>query len=251
MFSALVAIPKDPLPAPCNLDRNLGWKYMLLALGLIVCAFHLSCCHSMLNNIYMKTFAMFIAHIVFFCLHKSPHYLVQAGHPQDTLESLQMISRFNGSELYISLNDVEDHIHVPPTHAWNLAIPRNGGPPSLRLFDADAEFSSSPTEIKPLSPLPVQGLLSAHHRQTVWKVLFQSRTTLLLADPRHPLQHMLCLHPSITRICTKSPLRQGETLLMMSPHYPKRKKILKMILMCHQHVCIHHSSVPLQRVSAP
>jgi MFS family permease len=39
---AIILIPKnscDPLPAPCDLDRNLGWKYELLALGLIVCAF--------------------------------------------------------------------------------------------------------------------------------------------------------------------------------------------------------------------
>ena len=36
---AIVLIPKnscDPLPAPCDLDKNLGWKYELLALGLIV-----------------------------------------------------------------------------------------------------------------------------------------------------------------------------------------------------------------------
>lgn len=38
---AIVFIPKnscDPSPAPCDLDRNLGWKYELVALGLIVCA---------------------------------------------------------------------------------------------------------------------------------------------------------------------------------------------------------------------
>jgi hypothetical protein len=102
--------------------------------------FLFSFCHSMLNDTYTETFAMFIARIVFFSLHEPPCYLVQAGCPQDALESLQMISRFNGSELYLSLNDVEDHIHVPPTHAQNLAIPGNGGPPSSRLFDADAEF---------------------------------------------------------------------------------------------------------------
>jgi len=36
---AIVLIPKnscDPSPAPCDLDKNLGWKYELLALGLIV-----------------------------------------------------------------------------------------------------------------------------------------------------------------------------------------------------------------------
>ena len=39
---AIVLIPKnscDPLPAPCDLDKNLGWNYELLALGLIVRAF--------------------------------------------------------------------------------------------------------------------------------------------------------------------------------------------------------------------
>ena len=119
--------------------------------------FLFSFCHSILNDIYTETFAMFIACIVFFSLHEPPRYLVQAGHPQDALESLQMISRFNGSELYLSLNDVEDHIHVPPTHARNLAIPGNGGLPSSRLFDADVEFSSSPTEIKPLSTTACTG----------------------------------------------------------------------------------------------
>lgn len=42
VFASLVAIiliPKntcDPPPAACDLDRNLGWKYELVALGLIV-----------------------------------------------------------------------------------------------------------------------------------------------------------------------------------------------------------------------
>ena len=37
---AIIFIPHnscEPLPAPCDLDRNLGWKYELAALGLIVC----------------------------------------------------------------------------------------------------------------------------------------------------------------------------------------------------------------------
>jgi hypothetical protein len=112
-------------------------------------------------------------------------------------------------------------------------------------------FQAPQLRSNPCPPLPAQGLLSAHRRQTARKVLFQSRTTLLLVDPRCSSQHMLCLHPSIARIHTKSPLRQGETLLMTSPYYPKRKKILKMMSMCHQRVCIHHSSVLLQGISAP
>jgi hypothetical protein len=39
---AIVVIPKnscDPFPAPCDVDKNLGWKYELFALGLIVRAF--------------------------------------------------------------------------------------------------------------------------------------------------------------------------------------------------------------------
>jgi hypothetical protein len=55
---------------------------------------------------------MFLARIVFFRLHESPRYLVHAGRPQEAIESLQMISRFNGSDLSLELEDVEDH-HKP------------------------------------------------------------------------------------------------------------------------------------------
>lgn len=47
--------------------------------------------------------------MVFFRLHESPRYLVHAGRPQDALKSLQMISKFNGSDLEIELEDVRDH----------------------------------------------------------------------------------------------------------------------------------------------
>jgi len=52
---------------------------------------------------------MFLARMVFFRLHESPRYLVHAGRPQDALKSLQMISKFNGSDLEIELEDVRDH----------------------------------------------------------------------------------------------------------------------------------------------
>ena len=111
-----------------------------------------------LIDIYAKTFVMFLARIVFFRLHESPRYLVHAGRPQDALESLQMISRFNGSELDLELKDVEDRISVPPTRTPDSAIrTENSGSPSSRLFDADAEFSSSPTDIKPSSTIAHAG----------------------------------------------------------------------------------------------
>ncbi|KAH9959805.1 major facilitator superfamily domain-containing protein [Russula dissimulans] len=149
-FVAIILIPNnscDPAPAPCDLDKNLGWKYELVTLGLI-------------------TFAMFLARMVFFRLHESPRYLVHAGRPQDALESLQMISKFNGSELELDLGDVEDRIRVP-AHLPNSGIRTENGPPSSLLFDADAQISSSPIDIKtpssqvhagtPLSSSPPRG----------------------------------------------------------------------------------------------
>lgn len=56
---------------------------------------------------------MFLARIAFFRLHESPRYLVHAGRPQEAVESLQLISRFNGSELSIDLEDVDDHRPAP------------------------------------------------------------------------------------------------------------------------------------------
>src|SRR6266849_3603006 len=119
-------------------------------------------CFPLLNVVpssyrYTKTFGMFLGRIVFFRLHESPRYLVHAGRKQDALESLQMISRFNGSELALDLDDVDDHIRVPPTHLPDAADPTENDLPSSRLFDADAEILSSPTEIKGPSSLAHAG----------------------------------------------------------------------------------------------
>lgn len=51
---------------------------------------------------------MFLARMVFFRLHESPRYLVHAGRAQEALENLQLISRFNGEELPLDLDDVDD-----------------------------------------------------------------------------------------------------------------------------------------------
>ncbi|KAG1814987.1 MFS general substrate transporter [Suillus variegatus] len=94
---ALIVIPSRSCPPnePCDVaTQNTGWKFMLVSLGII-------------------TLSMFLARMVFFRLHESPRYLVHAGRHQEALESLQLISRFNGSELPIELEDVDDR--PPPT----------------------------------------------------------------------------------------------------------------------------------------
>jgi hypothetical protein len=57
----------------------------------------------------LQTLSMFLARMVFFRLHESPRYLVHAGRPQDAVKSLQLISRFNGSDISIELEDVRDY----------------------------------------------------------------------------------------------------------------------------------------------
>ncbi|KAI0826913.1 MFS general substrate transporter [Trametes gibbosa] len=91
----LLVIPSHscpPAPALCDVaSQNQGWKYLLIALGLI-------------------TLTMFLARMVFFRLHESPRYLVHAGRPEEAMESLQLISRFNGEELQLDLEDIEDTV---------------------------------------------------------------------------------------------------------------------------------------------
>ncbi|KAG6898420.1 hypothetical protein C0992_004131 [Termitomyces sp. T32_za158] len=128
---ALILIPGNScLPnQPCNVDiDNQGWRHLLFALGLI-------------------TLSMFIARILFFRLHESPRYLVHAGRHLEAIESLQMISRFNGSDLTLELEDVQDQHHPTPLHApitLAVPIPRPNGkniesrprPTSTTIFSA-------------------------------------------------------------------------------------------------------------------
>ncbi|RDB14860.1 putative MFS-type transporter PB1E7.08c [Hypsizygus marmoreus] len=106
VFSAVVSllvIPQNScFPSqPCDVDsENQGWRYLLISLGLI-------------------TLSMFLARIVFFRLHESPRYLVHAGRPLEAIESLQMISRFNGSDLSLEIEDVYDHQHPHPVASPN------------------------------------------------------------------------------------------------------------------------------------
>ena len=125
VLSAIVAIlvvPQHSCTASdvtCEVEtENKGWQYMLMTLGLIVRASqnpsYLLLPRS--HQIYLQTLSMFLARIVFFRLHESPRYLVHAGRAQEALESLQMISRFNGSELPLDLDDVNDN-RPPPFDA--------------------------------------------------------------------------------------------------------------------------------------
>lgn len=61
-----------------------------------------------------QTLSMFLARNLFFRLHESPRYLVHAGRHQEALESLQLISRFNGSDITIDLEDVDDRRPTEP-----------------------------------------------------------------------------------------------------------------------------------------
>ncbi len=84
----------------------------------------------------IQTLLMFCARMVFFRLHESPRYLVHAGRHQEAVQSLQLISKFNGSELSLGLEDVRDH-HHPSESSDERA--RN----SVPIFDAQEEFLGS------------------------------------------------------------------------------------------------------------
>lgn len=88
--------------------------------------------------------AMFLARIVFFRLHESPRYLVHAGRPQEAIESLQMISRFNGDELSLGLEDVRDSVYAPVISDEPTDIEPSSKHPAARessavVFDAGTQ----------------------------------------------------------------------------------------------------------------
>ncbi|KIM54189.1 hypothetical protein SCLCIDRAFT_1222239 [Scleroderma citrinum Foug A] len=143
-FVGLLTIPKHScLPSqPCDISTdNKGWRYMFVTLSLI-------------------TLCMFLARILFFRLHESPRYLVHAGRHQEALENLQLISRFNGSEISLEIEDVCDRRPPEPAPEANgfassgerapflspFAVPEaSSHPPIMTLFDASAGGNTSPT----------------------------------------------------------------------------------------------------------
>ena len=107
-----------------------------------------------------QTLCMFLARILFFRLHESPRYLVHAGRHQEALENLQLISRFNGSEISLEIEDVCDRRPPEPAPEANgfassgerapflspFAVPEaSSHPPIMTLFDASAGGDTSPT----------------------------------------------------------------------------------------------------------
>jgi hypothetical protein len=58
---------------------------------------------------YVQTLAMTVLRVLFFRLYESPRFLVAAGRPKEAIQNLQLISKFNGEELNLSLRDVRDH----------------------------------------------------------------------------------------------------------------------------------------------
>ncbi|KAF9240236.1 major facilitator superfamily domain-containing protein [Melanogaster broomeanus] len=124
---ALFVLPKHSCSPnqPCDSSiSNNGWKYMLACLGLI-------------------TLSMFLARILFFRLHESPRYLVHAGRHQEALETLQLISQFNGSEIPIDLEDVDDRRPEPQSQAnGSLSAGERAPflPPARESAHADSEI---------------------------------------------------------------------------------------------------------------
>ncbi|TFK52346.1 MFS general substrate transporter [Heliocybe sulcata] len=124
----------------CNVDEdNKGWKYLLMALGLL-------------------TLSMFIARILFFRLHESPRYLVNAGRKREAVQALQMISQYNGDELSIGIHDVDDTPRDAPSKDDAAATPflSQESPPAAEqsrdiVFDADAPASATLSPGRPRS----------------------------------------------------------------------------------------------------
>ncbi|KAF9643245.1 MFS general substrate transporter [Thelephora ganbajun] len=125
-IAALIIIPRYTCFATdCDVTKgNLGWKYLLACLSVL-------------------TLLMTVFRVIFFRLYESPRYLVAAGRPMEAVENLQLISRFNGEELDLSLRDVWDHFG---TQAF---LPVTS---SSIIFNADTEGSDETTKVSESTP---------------------------------------------------------------------------------------------------
>jgi len=104
--------------------------------------------------------------VIFFRLYESPRYLVAAGRPSEAIESLQLISNYNGEELDLSLRDVRDYFGTVKSSRGSLSFspisPVRGrseeetaflpATSSSMLFNADAERSDEATKMSGGSP---------------------------------------------------------------------------------------------------
>lgn len=89
---------------------------------------------------------MFVARILFFRLYESPRYLVHAGRHEEALESLQLISRFNGRELPLQLSDVADDMPSPRVGETAPFLPATPADPGFVKQDDQGEDASENLE---------------------------------------------------------------------------------------------------------
>jgi hypothetical protein len=191
--------------------------------------------------------------MVFFRLHESPRYLVHAGRPQEAVKSLQMISKFNGSDLEIELDDVADHhpavtttttSALPPSqsfsdgHAASTAITRpiDGGKVDERVvFDAGDEVggsgASSPPSKNSIDRLTVvpsydavgeatSNVLEGHHSFKT-PILSDEEAIVKKSFPDIAENHEPRLYPSLSRQRSGS---AGGNRNSSVYEYEKRKK---------------------------
>lgn len=108
---------------------------------------------------------MTVLRVIFFRLYESPRYLVAAGRPTEAMENLQLISKFNGEELDLSLRDVRDHFgtirsrrtvsysamspHPDRPEEEQPLFPANG---SSVIFNADTERGEETTRVSGSKP---------------------------------------------------------------------------------------------------
>ena len=109
---------------------------------------------------------MTVLRVICFRLYESPRFLVAAGRPTEAMENLQLISRFNGEELDLSLRDVRDHFGtvkssrrslsfsaISPIHARpeeeQAFLPAAG---SSMIFNADIEGGDETTKVSGSTP---------------------------------------------------------------------------------------------------
>ncbi|KAJ9074884.1 hypothetical protein DSO57_1001871 [Entomophthora muscae] len=107
--------------AVCNVEiENNGWRYLLLSLGLL-------------------NLLMVVARVVIFQLPESPKFLMSQNRPEDVVVVLRRIVRINGSQLSVSLGDIQ----VPS--------PSDYGSSSPEFIPEDLSIDTSADSPKPLS----------------------------------------------------------------------------------------------------
>ena len=148
----------------CDMSKdNLGWKYLLVCLGFIVCSpllLPLIFRADLSLRVHQQTLLMTVLRVIFFRLYESPRYLVAAGRPTEAMENLQLISKFNGEELDLSLRDVRDHfgtIRSRRSPSYSAISPHNDRSEEERpflpttsssiIFNADTERDDETTRV--------------------------------------------------------------------------------------------------------